>query len=150
MPPVVKPALAYLAPVFALAFGLGVLRSLWLAPALGALPAVALEVPVVLAWSWAVAGRVLRRWPLPRRGRLAMGALAFGLLILAEAGLALATGQTLRGFLAAMATPHGALGLAGQLVFATLPALRPISPPGAGRVPPAGQRSWRQSARLRR
>jgi hypothetical protein len=146
MPAAVKPALAYLAPVFALAFGLGVLRSLWLAPALGALPAVALEVPVLLVWSWIVAGRVLRRWPLPRRGCLAMGSLAFALLILAEAGLALATGQTLRGFLAAMATPHGALGLAGQLVFAALPALRPISLPAAGRVPPAGQRSLPRSA----
>lgn len=145
----VKPALAYLAPVFALAFVLGVLRTLWIAPRIGALMAVALEVPLLLLWSWTVAGRVLRRWPLPMRDRIAMGALAFALLMLAEAGLALATGQTLGGFLGGMVTPAGALGLAGQLAFAALPALRVTWPQAAGRVPPDGQRSLRQSGRPR-
>lgn len=145
----VKPALAYLAPVFALAFVLGVLRTLWIAPRIGALMAVMVEVPLLLLWSWTVAGRVLRRWPLPLRDRIAMGALAFALLMLAEAGLALATGQNLRGFLGDMATPAGALGLAGQLAFAALPALRVTLPQAAGRVPPDGQRSLRQSGRPR-
>ncbi len=145
----VKPALAYLAPVLALAFVLGVLRTLWIAPRIGALMAVAVEVPLLLLWSWTVVGRVLRRWPLPLRDRTAMGALAFALLMLAEAGLALATGQTLGGFLGGMVTPAGALGLAGQLAFAALPALRVTLPQAAGRVPPDGQRSLRQSGRPR-
>jgi len=150
VPGYVKPALAYLVPVFGLAFGLGVLRTLWIAPLTGPLAAVAAEVPLLLAWSWLVAGRVLRRWPLPLRDRIAMGALAFALLMLAEAGLALATGQNLRGFLGDMATPAGALGLAGQLAFAALPALRATLPQAAGRALPVGQRSLRQSARPRR
>ncbi|WP_395539883.1 hypothetical protein [Neotabrizicola sp. sgz301269] len=146
----VKPALAYLAPVFALAFVLGVLRTLWIAPRIGVLMAVAVEVPLLLLWSWAVAGRVLRRWPLPLPDRIAMGVLSFALLMLAEAGLALATGQTLSGFLGGMVTPAGALGLAGQLGFAALPALRVTWPPRAARVRPDGRRSWRRWARPRR
>lgn len=120
----VRAAAVYFGVVFAAAFALGVLRVLVLAPALGPLAAVAVEVPVVLALSWEVAGRVLRRWPLALPGRVAMGGLAFALLMGAEAGLALAPGQTLAGFVAAMATPAGAVGLAGQIGFAILPALR--------------------------
>lgn len=114
----------YFGVVFAAAFALGVLRVGVMAPALGQLAAVAVEVPVVLALSWIVAGRVLRRWPLDLPGRLAMGALAFALLMAAEASLALALGQALAGFVAAMAAPAGALGLAGQIGFAILPAIR--------------------------
>lgn len=121
---VIRATALYFGVVFAAAFALGVLRMLVLAPALGPLMAVALELPVVLALSWLVAGRVLRLWPMALRGRLAMGTLAFALLMVAETGLALAFGQTLRGFLAAMATPEGRLGLAGQIGFAILPALR--------------------------
>lgn len=119
-----RAAAAYFAAVFAVAFGLGVLRVLWLAPAIGPLVAVAIEVPLLLGLAWAVAGAVLRRWPLARVGRLAMGALAFGMLMAAEAGLALVSGQTLADFANAMSTPAGALGLAGQIGFAILPALR--------------------------
>jgi hypothetical protein len=126
MPRIVLPALAYVATVFAAAFGLGVFRVLLLVPRLGELAAVALEVPVVLGLSWLVAGRVLRRWPLPGRGqRLAMGGLAFGCLMALE--LVLATGlfgRPLDGVLAAMTTLPGLVGLAGQIGFALVPALR--------------------------
>jgi hypothetical protein len=123
---IVLPALVYVAAVFAMAFALGTLRVLLVAPRLGELAAVALEVPVVLCLSWLVAGRVLRRWPLTGRGqRLAMGALAFVCLMALE--LILATGllgRPLNGVLAAMATLPGLVGLAGQIGFALVPALR--------------------------
>ena len=95
-------------------------------PRLGELAAVTLEVPVVLGLSWLVAGRVLRRWPLPRTGqRLAMGGLAFALLMLAEAVLGITLfGRTLSGMLAELATLPGLVGLAGQIGFALVPALR--------------------------
>jgi hypothetical protein len=125
MPAFALAALTYVAVVFAVAFALGALRLLVVIPLTGPLIAVALEVPVVLALSWWVAGRVLMRWPLARPGRLAMGALAFGLLMLAELALATALGQTPGQFIAAIATPAGALGLAGQVGFAVIPALRP-------------------------
>jgi hypothetical protein len=126
MPPIVLPALVYVATVFAAAFVLGTLRVLLVAPRLGELAAVTLEVPVVLGLSWLVAGRVLRRWPLPLPGqRLAMGGLAFGLLMLAETILGITLfGRTPAGILAAMATLPGLVGLAGQLGFALVPSLR--------------------------
>ena len=126
MPPIVLPALVYVATVFAAAFGLGTLRVLLVAPRLGELAAVTLEVPVVLGLSWLVAGRVLRRWPLPRPGqRLAMGGLAFALLMLAETILGVTLfGRSLAGILAAMTTLPGLVGLAGQMGFALVPALR--------------------------
>ena len=121
-------ALAYVATVFAAGFLLGTLRVLIVAPRLGEFRAVALEAPVILLISWIVAGRVLRRWPVAAgglRALAAMGALAFALLMLAESTLAtLAFGQTLPEWFAALATPAGALGLAAQIGFAAIPALR--------------------------
>jgi len=126
MPRILLPALVYVAAVFAVAFALGTLRVLLLVPYLGELAAVALEVPVLLCLSWFVAGRVLRRWPLTGRGqRLAMGALAFVCLMALE--LIVATGllgRPLNGVLAAMTTLPGLVGLAGQIAFALVPALR--------------------------
>jgi hypothetical protein len=118
----VAPALAYALTVFAAGFVLGTLRVLWLAPAVGELAAVAMELPVILAASWVAAGAVLRRWPVDRR--LAMGALALAVLLACEAGLAVLLGDGLRGFLAHLATAPGALGLAGQSGFALIPRLR--------------------------
>ncbi|WP_374646728.1 hypothetical protein [Tabrizicola sp.] len=122
MPPTVKAALAYVLPVFAVAFVLGALRVSLVAPQLGPLPAVALELPLVLALSWAVAGRVLARWPDTRRAGL--GLIAFTLLMLLELATALVFGQTPGQFLAAMATPPGMLGLAGQVGFGLIPLVR--------------------------
>ncbi len=123
--PVVRPALAYVLTVFAAAFLLGSARVLWVAPAFGALGAVALEVPIILMLSWVVAGAVLSRWPLSLPARLGMGALAFAILMALEAALARAFGTTASAWIAAMATPAGALGLAGQIGFALIPAVRP-------------------------
>jgi hypothetical protein len=124
MIPVVKAAFAYTLPVFAVAFLLGALRVTLVAPVTGQLLAVALEVPLVLLLSWAVAGRVLARWPLSRTLRVAMGGIAFALLMLAELATALGFGQTPTAFLAAMGTPPGALGLVGQIGFALIPLVR--------------------------
>lgn len=123
---VLRPALAYFTAIFALAFGLGVLRQTIVAPALGEMLAVAAELPVVLVASWWWAGRVLRRWPLPRAvQRLAMGAVAFAILMAAELALAMSLGgQDARSWLSSRVQPAGALGLAGQALFALIPWLR--------------------------
>ncbi len=120
--PSVKAGLAYTIPVFAVAFVLGAVRVTVIAPAIGPVLAVALEVPLVLTLSWFVAGRVLTLWPDSNRPALAL--LAFILLMLLELATALAFGQTPGQFLAAMATPAGALGLAGQIGFALIPLVR--------------------------
>lgn len=121
--PVLLAALAYWAMVFAFAFVLGIFRTLWLAPQLGELAAVACELPLVLAASWLAARHVTRRFALTSPGpALASGLLAFALLLLAELALAqLLAGQSLRQWAAGLTTPPGALGLAGQVGFALLP-----------------------------
>lgn len=123
----VKAAFAYTLPVFACAFVIGAVRVTLVAPATGPLIAVALEVPLVLALSWIIAGRVLRRWALAGSRRLAMAALSFALLMLCELLTAHAFGQTVAEFLWAMTTPPGALGLAGQIGFALIPLVRQAS-----------------------
>ncbi len=120
-------ACSYFAIVFAVGFALGVPRTLWLEPALGELAAVLCELPLVLSASWMAAGFVVRRWRLPpaRAVRFGVGLVAFVLLLMAEFGLALVfEGAAPREFAAAMLRPAGAVGLAGQVVFAALPALR--------------------------
>lgn len=124
---VLTAALAYWALVFAVGFALGTLRVTLLAPAIGPFAAVASELPLMLLASWWSARLVLRRWPLQsRRERLATGALAFAVLMAAEAALArLAFGQSLSDWTEQLATAPGALGLAGQVVFALIPSFLP-------------------------
>ncbi len=118
--------IVYFLLVFAAAFVIGAIRVTLVAPRTGPLIAVALELPITLAIAWVVARRLVRtRLPgATTAERLAMGAVAFGILMPAEAVLAvLAFGQTLGQFVAALGTPPGALGLAGQLGFAAIPNL---------------------------
>jgi hypothetical protein len=116
-------AVAYFGAVFVAGFGLGVVRTLWLAPAVGPLAAVALELPLMLAFSAFMAGRLLRRWPLTRGSATLAGSLAL-LLLAAEAGVSLLAGRDLAAHWALYRAADAQLGLAGQLVFGLLPALR--------------------------
>lgn len=127
---VVKAAFAYAVPVFALGFVLGALCVMLVAPVTGPLLAVGVELPVILTLSWVIAGRVLTRWGLLRPARVVMGALAFALLMLAELLVAVALGQSATGFISALGTPPGALGLAGQIAFGLIPSVRPYPPSG--------------------
>ena len=125
MRPVAAGAL-YSAIVFAAGFVLGIGRTLALEPWLGALPAVLVELPVILTIAWLACGWVLRRLRVPARmpTRLAVGAVALALLLAAEIGLTVLLGRAVGDFLAGIATPAGATGLAGQVLFALLPAVR--------------------------
>ncbi len=128
-------ALLYFTLVFAAGAVLGTLRVIAIVPVTGELVAVALELPVMLALSWIVAGLVLCRWPQPDRAhRLAMGAVAFACLMIAEAGLGLLVfGQTGAGYLGALLSPAGLTGLAGQIAFGLIPVLRELVGPAAGK-----------------
>lgn len=120
---VLRVAVLYWAIVFALGFVLGTIRVLWIAPALGLMTATALELPVMLAASWIASGWLMRHFGLRAGGEaLAAGLLAFVLLMAAECALAVVlAGQSPAQWLAGLAAPHAALGLAGQVVFALLP-----------------------------
>jgi hypothetical protein len=120
---VMRAAAAYWALVFALGFVLGTVRVLWIVPAVGLLAATALELPVMLGASWIASGWLVRRFALAARGEaLTAGALAFAILMAAECALAgVLSGETPGEWLAGLAAPHAALGLAGQAVFALMP-----------------------------
>lgn len=136
MSPPVAAAIAYAGRVFGAGFVLGALRTMWLEPAIGPLAAVAAELPLMLAISWVVCGRMLDRFAVAPdlRSRAAMGALAFALLLAAEYALARGFGAASSEYLARLASPAGALGLAGQALFALMPLLRRgrATSPGGG------------------
>ena len=119
--------LAYFAWVFAFAFAVGVLRVLVLAPRLGEVGAVLVELPLVLAVSWWSCGVLVRRFAVATSiaDRLIMGGTAFLVLQIAEALLAVfAFGRTPSAYLVTLVTPVGLIGLSGQIVFALIPLVR--------------------------
>jgi hypothetical protein len=120
-------AFLYFAVIFAAGFGLGAVRVLVTAPRLGELGGVLLELPVILSISWVVCGRSVRGFGLAGHpgAALAMGALAFAMLMIAELVLAVALfGRTPAEHYAAYRQPAGLIGLAGQIAFGLTPALR--------------------------
>lgn len=114
---------AYWAAVFAFAFVLGIGRTLWLAPQIGALAAVLCEVPLTLAASWWAARRLTARFGITGQGEaLSMGLVAFVLLMAAEVTLAgVLASQSPAEWARSLIMPAGAAGLAGQLGFALMP-----------------------------
>ena len=114
----------YFAIIFAVAFAAGTLRTLIVAPAIGATAAVLLEVPIIIVVSWGVARTLLRHRPLGAGRRAQMGLAAFSLLMLAECTLANAMFDQSPGVWATtLLTPLGLLGFAGQVIFGLMPLL---------------------------
>lgn len=130
--PVLIAAALYFTGVFACGFILGTIRILVLLPRMEEIWALLLELPVILTLSWLIAGWIIKGrsalGALP--ARLGMGGWAFLLLMLAEYLLA-TTAMGLSGaeVFARWTTLEGALGLAGQILFALLPALRLLTEP---------------------
>ncbi|BCF97960.1 hypothetical protein PPGU19_025290 [Paraburkholderia sp. PGU19] len=108
-------------------FALGTIRVLLLVPCLGETAAVSLEAPFMLAASWN-----LSRWSAKRHDvltdtadALLMGAIALTVLMLAELGTAvLLFKRTVLEYFFGFGSVHGAIGLAGQLCFASFPFLQ--------------------------
>jgi hypothetical protein len=116
---------AYAGIVFAGGFVLGTIRVLALSPRL--LPAVQLELPIMLALSWTTCRRITRRFAVPddREARWIMGGTGFALLMGVEmATTLLVFGRSISEHLATYASPAAAAGLAGQLLFAMFPILQ--------------------------
>jgi hypothetical protein len=119
-----KAGVFYFAIIFAAGFALGTLRVTVIVPRIGELLAVALELPVILLAAWFVCRRLVAQFSVPAVAshRAAMGALAFGLLMLAELGLSiLVFDQSVAVYLAGLQSVPGLLGLAGQIIFALIP-----------------------------
>ena len=112
----------YFAAVFAFAFVMGVIRTLVIAPRVGAAAAVAIELPIVIGISFLVARRMLRDHAFSLGERGAMGAIAFILLMIAEAALSVVLRhESVAVWAANLVTPLGLLGLAGQIGFGLMP-----------------------------
>jgi hypothetical protein len=114
-------ALVNLAIIFSLGFALGAVRTLWLAPRIGAASAVMVEQLPMLTASWFAARRIVHARALSRGECAVMGALSFALLMALECCLAIVLGGSARGWLTSLATLAGVLGLAGQAVFGAMP-----------------------------
>lgn len=126
----VKAGIDYFAVVFATGFVLGTIRTMLLTPHVGELPAVGIELPIMLTESWLACGWALRRFTVSERflPRLVMGDLAFGLLIGAETALGvLAFGRSLGEQMASYHELGAQLGLAAQVAFAAFPLIRRTS-----------------------
>jgi hypothetical protein len=119
-------AVAYFAIVFSLAFLLGVLRTLVIAPRVGEVTAVLIEVPLVLFIGWRAAGWSIRRFSVRARlpDRLTMGLAAFLLLMTVETAMSLLLfDRPLAQQFVAYATAAGAIGLLAQSAFGLIPLL---------------------------
>lgn len=122
-----KAAAAYFCTTFAAGFLLGTIRTLLVEPKTGALGAVALELPLMLAVSWIACGWALRRFNVESRfsPRLVMGLVALALLLLAELWVSTAlAGRSVGEHLALYRTAPALLGLIAQLAYAVFPLVR--------------------------
>ncbi len=114
----------YFAIVFVTAFGLGVLRVSVVAPRLGDVIAVLIELPIMLAVSWLVCSQVVYYFEVPNWWvpRLVMGAVAFLLLMVAEPCVAVfGFGRTLAQYFGTFGSTAAIIGLLGQIAFALIP-----------------------------
>ena len=124
MPSAAKAGFLYFAIVFSAGFVLGTLRVFILLPLIGELAAVAFELPVMLIISWLVCRKLVTRFSVPAMAsqRLAMGASAFGLLVLAETCLSIFVfNRPAAEYFSLLQTPPGLLGLAGQIACGLIP-----------------------------
>ncbi|WP_174965069.1 hypothetical protein [Burkholderia ubonensis] len=108
-------------------FAFGAIRVLLLVPLLGETAAVSLEAPFMLAASW-----TLSHWSAKKHDMLTdtneallMGAFALAVLTLAELCTnGLLFGRTVLEYFVGFWSVPGAIGLAGQLCFASFPFLQ--------------------------
>jgi hypothetical protein len=118
-----KPALLYFALTFAVGFVLGSIREPFLVPRVGEVAAVLIEVPFILLASFFIALWVLGRFA-PDAGaarRLLIGLLAFTMLLSTELLMSWLRGIGPGEFVASLFKTAGAIGLAGQVLFAIIP-----------------------------
>lgn len=116
----------YFVIVFTVGFVLGTVRVFLIVPRFGETNAVLLELPAIIAFSWISCSWLVRRFAVPPgiAERLAMGGIAFALLMLGELGVSVwGFGRTVAEHIASFQAPGAQLGLAAQIAFALFPLL---------------------------
>jgi hypothetical protein len=119
--------LIYFALVFAVAFVLGTIRVMVVAPATGPLVAVLIETPIILIIAWFICRGAIAYAKVPAEtgSRITMGVVAFAALMVVEYLLSYAlTGASLSAYVGQLVTFVGLVGLFGQLLFAVIPLLQ--------------------------
>ncbi|MGD9598697.1 MAG: hypothetical protein AB7G76_00145 [Steroidobacteraceae bacterium] len=120
----VKAGLAYFAIVFAIGTALGIARVMLLVPRLGVRPAELLELPLILIASFIVARACVRRFgPFTSSEAVGIGTLALALLIVAELGITMLSGQGVREYIAGRDPVAGSAYLLSLALFALMPLL---------------------------
>jgi hypothetical protein len=123
----VTAGIAYFAIVFGAGFVFGGVRVLYLLPAFGPVAALFIELPVMLLISWIACAVLVDRLSVASTlsARLAMGGVAFALLMAAELLVSVFLfGRSVDDHLRAYATWSAKLGLAAQLAFGVFPVLQ--------------------------
>jgi hypothetical protein len=120
----IRAGILYALLLFGIGFLLALIRIPVLVPRLGETASVLIELPVMLAAAWLVAGAILRRTPLSPLAALLMGAAYLPTLLGAELALGLALGGTLPSLMVHWGRIPGSLGLAAQIAVAAFPRLR--------------------------
>lgn len=122
-----KAGVYYFASIFAVGFLLGIVRALLMAPRIGELMAVIVELPVILACAWVIGRWLIARSRVPAEigSRMVMGSAALVLLLAAEVVLSvLFFDNSLNAYVGSINTAHGLTGLAGQVAFGLIPVLQ--------------------------
>jgi type IV secretory pathway TrbD component len=122
----VEAGVLYFALVFGAGFALGVVRTQWVVPRVGARKAELMEMPIMLAVTILAA-----RWTVLRLGvpsllsaRLGMGCIALALMLVAEFGFVLwIRSLSIKDYLATRDPVSGAVYYAMLVVFAAMPLL---------------------------
>ncbi len=123
---VLKAGALYFAVVFGAGFLLGTLRTVWIAPCVGARNAELMEAPLMLAVTILAARWVVLHLAVPPllSARLGMGGFALGLLLAAEFGLVLWVRRlSIREYFATRDRVSGAVYYVLLGVFAVMPLL---------------------------
>jgi hypothetical protein len=91
IPEILKAGALYFAVVFGAGFALGTIRTLWIVPSFGARRAELMEAPIMFAITILASRWVVRRLAIRTSfpGRIAVGLIALGLLLLTEFAVAL-------------------------------------------------------------
>jgi len=117
---------SYFSIVFSAGFVLGLIRTLWLVPAVGVRVAELAEMPIMLMMIVLAARFVVRRYrmELRRSLRLGTGVLALAILLLAEIGLVMfLQDRPLGAYLASRDPISGSVYVVMLAVFAAMPLL---------------------------
>jgi hypothetical protein len=93
---VLRAGVLYFTIIFVIGFALGTIRVLLLVPRLGAVTSELIELPIILTAAWILCDRLITHLQVSRHwwARLSMGAIAFTLLMMAEAVLSVGSSAT--------------------------------------------------------